>query len=75
MRRRELKLRECTKDMEIIIQSLAWSVPNNFWQKEICSDSLWTNFGPSIKGPKILEYNTHIKGHHERSDLSFSRQL
>ena len=25
---------ECSKDMEIIIKSLIWSVPNNFWQKD-----------------------------------------
>ena len=50
MRDRELRLREFTKDMEIIIESLVWSVPNNFWQKEICSDSLWSKFGPCRKG-------------------------
>ena len=32
--RLKLKLRECSKDMEIIIKSLIWSVPNNFWQKD-----------------------------------------
>ena len=44
--RRKLKLRECSKDMNMIIKSLVWSVANSFWQKEICSHSLWTKVGP-----------------------------
>ena len=35
--------------------------PGSCEKKEICSDSLWTKFGPWPKGPMLSEYATDIK--------------
>ena len=57
----ELKLKEYTADMKIMIKELVWSVPYNFWQNKISSDSLVTYFGSCGTGFRLPEYATDIE--------------
>ena len=61
MLRRELKLRECPTDIKIMIKHMGYSIPNNFWQNEFCSDPLATYFGLSRTLLKLAEYATDME--------------
>ena len=47
--------------MKIMIKELVWSVPYNFWQNEISSDSLVTLFGFCGTGFRLPEYATDME--------------